>query len=506
MWGDGCFSRVLPCHLVETRRMEQYLEAMAGNGKKLRELRFAGLHAIFEDAMPEECHYCIDVYYRALRGTDFQSVEFEEYKETCRACGWEFVCAFENIVVFKSGEKERPPELQTDTALKQEILKDVTLRAERKRLMVELGTMLFYCGPALLSLSRGLRSGELWGLNGIDFFSVLMAMLIPVMLVRTVWEYLSLAKRLRSGQPLPSKVRFLDSLAFLFVLLCVIMLFWALEGIWFRLWETVLLSLITCALLLVLILFDWRQKKTRKVAVLWAVDESSVFMGVGAVVMLVFVVMTSGTLPNSGAYRFMMSSSQEISQDCEFVWESGIRGAALYPEDAGVDVEDIGENAGDAGENAEDMGVDEEDADRESAAVERRVLLHDNISHYARWERLIYVEEDNLYGDYKNLNRRLRYVGSMAASLYDEKQIGKFLCSKQLSLEHAQRLELLPEFDSYLLASGKEMVHVRENLVVIHFLNGYDERTFDLSGQKEREAVAGRLRKTWELYRDGNPL
>lgn len=484
MLGEGCFSRVLPCHLVETKQLETYLELMAANGKFLKDLKYAGMTAVFEEADPKKYYYCIDVYYRPLKPAELRSEEFEEYKETCGACGWEYVCAYDNLVIFKSGDEERPAELQTDLQLKREILKNVTLRAERKRMIMELGRVILCCFPVFLNRNRGLSFQELIGETVVNAPVMAVYLLIPLMLVKIVYEYFSLARLLKSDRPLPSKARLFDSFTFMFFLFFLISLYWIGEGIWFRLADTTIYSVITSCIIAALILFDGYQKKKKQVAAAWAMDGSSLFMGFGVLAALLFLIITASGLPQTGSYRFMINRGNDFSENYILGISQELRGAALYPKDIGF--------AGDGSFSDGGAGY--------GAEIRESEVGHDNISHYAEGEALVYVTDTDSYGDFTDVYRNLRYVGTMTVRLFDEKQTARFLRSKGLSLEGAQSLELLPEVDSYLLASGKEMVHLKGNLVVIHFLNSYDERSFEVTKEDVREAVAEKLQKTIELY------
>lgn len=83
------------------------------------------------------------------------------------------------------------------------------------------------------------------------------------------------------------------------------------------------------------------------------------------------------------------------------------------------------------------------------------MFYHENSSHYAAQEHIVYVIDPDSY-----------------------------LQSKNVTLEDVEKLELLPGVASYLLAPGKKMVHIKENLVVIHFLNKNDDRSFNLNGEE----------------------
>lgn len=485
MLGDGCFSRVLPCHLVETKQLEKYLELMAANGKFIKDLKYAGMTAVFEEAEPKKYHYCIDVYYRTLRTAELKSEEFEEYKETCGACGWDYVCAYDNVVIFKSGEEERPPELQTDLQLKRESLKNVTLKAERKRMVMEMGRVILCCFPIFLNRNRGFPFHHLLREAAVNAPVMVIYLLIPLMLIKIVYEYFDLARLLKSDRPLPSKARLFDSFTFMFFLFFLISLYWIWEGIWFRLADTTIYSVITSFLLAALIFFDGYQKKKKQVAAAWAMDGSSIFMGFGVLVVLLFLIITASGLPQVGNYRFMINRGNGFSENDRLgISEEALCSAALYPKDIGFEA---------------DVSLSDKDAGYEAVARESE-MGHINISHYAEGENLVYVTDTDSYGDFTDVYRNLRYVGTMTVRLFDEKQTAWFLRSKGLSLEGAQRLELLPEVDSYLLASGKEMVHLKGNLVVIHFLNCYDERSFEVTQEGVRAAVAEKLRKTIKLY------
>ena len=121
---------------------------------------------------------------------------------------------------------------------------------------------------------------------------------------------------------------------------------------------------------------------------------------------------------------------------------------------------------------------------------------HENPNRLCRWEWIAYSQESlqEFYSrDRRDDVKDSRYIGTMMAKLKDEGKLDDFLRQKKLKLEDTGKLNLLPGVQSWMCADGKTLVHVKGDLIVVHFLNPYDSRRFDMEDQVIRDAVRDNL-------------
>ncbi|MBQ2903249.1 MAG: DUF2812 domain-containing protein [Clostridia bacterium] len=93
--------------------MQEFLEQKASEGWKLVKKQFPAEWE-FIRVEPQNLHYAI-TYLPQISNEDsfLLSENKKEYLELCAASGWQFVCAYKNMVIFLN-EKENPLPLETD--------------------------------------------------------------------------------------------------------------------------------------------------------------------------------------------------------------------------------------------------------------------------------------------------------------------------------------------------------------------------------------------------------
>lgn len=300
---DGYKKLEFPCYLIETYQLERYLEAKAEQGKIFADFSYFGLSGKFEDAMPKKFHYCVDVYYRPLKKKELAAAEFEEYKATCLSCGWHYVCAFENIVVFYSDEEVRPPELQTDPELKQDILTRVTWKVERKRMIIRALSNLFMSVIFLINPLIILLQGDAGDWNRWDLVAFGMFFVWPLVFIWDLLKYRCLVKKLREGRLFTDEGRPWDRWSFTTSLFAILGLLMTIECFWFRMYMAGMRGILAMVFLLcALLLTKWRLKRNNSAAERWKMERPT---GVETTILccgLVLLLTMMSSLPVSGNY------------------------------------------------------------------------------------------------------------------------------------------------------------------------------------------------------------
>ncbi len=101
--------------------MQEYLEQKASEGWRLVKKQFAGEWE-FKKAEPQKLHYTITYLPQFSNEDSFLLSENKnEYLELCSASGWQFVCAYKNMVIFFN-EEENPLPLETDPEVELDLI------------------------------------------------------------------------------------------------------------------------------------------------------------------------------------------------------------------------------------------------------------------------------------------------------------------------------------------------------------------------------------------------
>lgn len=465
--------RSFPCLLIETNVMERYLETQAENGKVLAYFSKFALSGYFTETLSKKYHYCIDVYYRPLKEEELETDEFKEYKETCLACGWKYVCAFENIVVFYSEEEKRPQELQTDSVLKKDILKGITLRTELRQMLLRLTTSFFiialYASSFYLQWSRNLPVEKHWW----DINSFFPWVLVIVVIAWEVLAHIRILFLVWKERPLSRPARLWNRFSMTQIFVCAWAALIAAVCFWFRFYfrgGCAVFVLLFMAGNLFYKLRDCKRKKTDYT--LWLAERKKGSLIVGSIMVTVLLIISFLAAPVSDTYyRFSLECSvgsyeMEYQESRE---KDAAYNSALSQSDAGFL------------ERTDDWRV------------------KNNPGHYTDFEHLVYIKDYYPEGA-DHSHEQWFYVGTLAARLLDAGSMDAYLREKRLTLDGAEKYELLPDVASYLLPSGKEIIHIRKDMVVMHFLDKRDIRSFSLDKLAVRNAVAEKVRASMELY------
>ncbi len=101
--------------------MQEYLEQKASEGWKLVKKQFAREWE-FQRIEPQKLHYAITYLPQFSNEDKFLLSEYKnEYLELCAASGWQFVCAYKNMVIFLN-EEENPLPLETDPEVELDLI------------------------------------------------------------------------------------------------------------------------------------------------------------------------------------------------------------------------------------------------------------------------------------------------------------------------------------------------------------------------------------------------
>lgn len=468
-------NRRFPGLLIETNLMEEFLEHKAQKGEIFVGFSKFALSGYFKKNMPKNYHYCIDVYYRPLKENELDTEEFNEYKETCLACGWSYVCAFENIVVFYSEEEGRPRELQTDPELQRSILKQITLKAERRQMFIRIVSSLFLI--ALYSLNVELMwfkvSGEdrhWWDMSFVNPWAFL--------IVKEIWEviiHIRIMLIVQKEKPLPRLGVLWNSFGLTEIFLSGWAIVAAFACFWFQLYFRGMCAVIAFILVAGELVHSLRASKKQKMDYrLWLEEEwGGAYKIVGGIIVFLCLFTALIALPTSDKYyRFSLECAVG---KYEMAYHDNQEEDAVY--DSALSQKDV-------------AFLEQADGIRQK----------ENPGHYTEFEKIYYIQDaytagiNHSYEDYF-------YVGTLISRLLDAEKLDDYLKEKHLTLEGAEQYNLVQGVDSYFLPSGKEIVHVSGNMVVIHFLDKRDERMFTLKEPEVRAAVTEKTEKILEMYR-----
>ncbi len=125
--------------------MEEYLEQKASEGWRLVKKQFAGEWE-FKKTEPQKLHYTITYLPQFSNEDSFLLSENKnEYLELCAASGWQFVCAYKNMVIFLN-EEENPLPLETDPEVELSSIHKAFLKFSLPKTIISFGvfTIMFF--------------------------------------------------------------------------------------------------------------------------------------------------------------------------------------------------------------------------------------------------------------------------------------------------------------------------------------------------------------------------
>lgn len=459
---EGLRKILIPCHLIDIHYLERFLEKTARDGYLLVGFSHFFESGKFRDVTGENYHFCVDLYKKVLNKSDLASDEFEEYKEVCRQSGWTFSCAYKNLVVFYSREEERPMELQTDEPIAMELLKKITLQTERGLLFWRAAGVMFW-----VLLFAGIYLWSYWKQGYINISPIQLA---NIVILFSIWgvpvlgawlQYLVMAGKIKKGIPLPHRKPFWDRDTMMNAVFLFMLAISAAEGYQAGLGKVTALSAAGIGILAVLLLLRCIVVRRGN---LDGKEPFDTACRLASIVPVLLAFAAISMLPREGNFRYELVI--------------GDNAGTVYSQTSET------ERILELGIGKKDLGWDGEDSS----------FLHSNPTRFASQEWLIYyMDMDHIASDLKNARKNVRYIGTIIIRLDREEQLTSYLKQKKIDLEKSSRFQAVDHFDSYATESGKEMVHVAGRLVVIHFLNDFDVRSFDIEDGRLIAALREKL-------------
>lgn len=451
----------LPCHLIDIHYLERFLEKSAGEGYLL-----AGFDRLFEngkfrEVMAGNYHFCVDLYKKVLKKKDLASDEFEEYKDVCGQSGWTFCCAYKNLVVFYSQEKERPMELQTDEPIALELLRRITLQTERQILLWRAGgAMLWAVLFAGIYVGSYLKKGYL-DISPSSSGNVVICLSIWGVPVIGAWiQYLFMAGKIKKGIPLLRTRPYWDRETMLNLAFLLMLAFLSFAG--YRAGVGLVTALGLAGAVILALVLAVRYDQYRKGRLGEGANLDTVCRLI-SIIPVLFVFAAIALLPREGNFRYEL-----VSEASDTIYNQ-------TTEDRRVITLGIGKK---------DLGWDGEESE----------FYHINQTRFSDREWLIYyMDTTSITEALKDPRRKARYVGTMIVRLNKKEMLSAYLKQKELDLTGSKEFQAADGFESFLTESGKEMVHVNGNLVVVHFLNEFDEKSFDVGDPGLLEALKEKL-------------
>ncbi len=446
----------IPYSFLETDQIERFLTDKAREGLWLKKTASFYPSGKFEDRPPGICHYAAAMYGRRVTGKEKEAGQFKEFCRKWEECGWEYVCPCQCLVIFSSQEEERPPEPDGKASWRmgEEAMLQGACRTENFSILAcmagQIPLALFYL---FLLVNPILRRGsslhpQLCVFIGcMIYFMWITEPLERKLRQRKARHYLLEQRHVPDFAVFGNESRLLMCGAIVTGLSGAVMGLRELSVSGVR-WSlgAVLASVI---LLLISLWPRWRPRWRDR----WF---AGLLRFLGAIPMLM-VLLAVILISDGQNYRFMRSEAKYYDYHDGETEHIAVLG--LSPEDIG-----FGDERG------------------------NQCVPQPNLA--CTGETVIYWEEradvDFRRRDY---GRALRYVGTVKAELKKPGALKRYLEQKKLSLDGSVPLELGGRRDYYLTKSGKEIIGVDGNDVVIYFLNQYDERSFQADDPKLLSAV-----------------
>lgn len=463
---NGLRTFTLPCSLMNLRGLEQFFTDKAKAGYLLRGFGGGGGAGKFETVLKDDYHFCVDVYRKEISEEEQGEIEFTAYIDECEELGWTFSCTCHNLVIFYKKGGERPPELKRNRIIIRNYLEDVTMPAERRILIRQalagLAVFTFWLAVVAWGIFRDRR------MEAVEPWMLLIGVVILIPVINqsgTIAKWVqqkTLLKDIKARRPLQPDRSFWNEEAIVSAAGLAVglwMSFWsyramAVKSAFFSFW-TVVIS----AGILFLVVWRRRTGKSRSFALL--TKGSSILS-------ILFMVGALLVCPTQGSYRFQMMPGERHTNQTEE--ERRILDLGLNLEEAGLGKKGF-------------------------------AFYHENKNPCCVSETIIYqIEEIPL--PVKNNSeyvKSIRYAGTAIAQLKNPGSLERYLKQKHLNLRTWVPFELEEGTNSYLSDSGKEMIHMKGDWVVLFFLSSYDDRSFELEKVAGNEVYKKKLKAIEEM-------
>lgn len=444
------FWEEIPFSFADRKKLEDFLRDQAARGLMLTGMK--NHRFLFrEENSGTDCHFSIDFYHQKLTRARQKSPDFQEYLDTCAACGWHYLFSYRNAVFFRSEGELLPPPIQSDEALDRELEKAFALACEGSRMLSKyfFHVILLISLTILLFLEMRQRTVSLpfFACLGIVYGSYVIA------LVPELCYFIRFSRALGRSLPLPKSRRFWNVQDIQLFLLAIPTLYLLFKSWLYRFTSCFYWLLILTAVIALLLGFQLRNRRQNRY-----VRNTEGISFLLCLIMTGSILSCSGQLPTASDIRYMPGAP--------------LFGSTPYWRDIPLSPE----------------------AEALKKSLPRLFLTYSDLEYGSepdatvirepdctnRWceREFFHTEQQEFHRSHVGQPDGLHYVGTVAAWLSSPGDLSPYLRMKSLSLEDADPVPILEGVDSYRMKSGKEWVHVKGNALVIYYLNPEDIYTF----------------------------
>lgn len=437
----------IPYSLTETEQLERFFERKAGEGHLIKMLSDFGQRGDFLMTAPGKYHFSIGIYGKKVTKEEEKTERFMEFRQRWEESGWIYDTALKNLVVFYSREVERPTVPYTVyPPSRPEGPWEVTVKEENKALLgMSMMYLLLTIPYLLIFISNPIRRNHHY-----EPLELLSCLCIALALL-WIWETPAIAMKLRQREAVryrketgrvPEFYLFWDELTLNTVgsmVISIVGITCGLKSLAFRTTAFAALALLVASAYMILLYNEYRKKRERNYGVKRFIS----------VIPFLLLIAAFCFYPYQGTYRYALSGADWITGST--AQEREVISQGLSPEELGW------------GEEEYSFYIDTSNM----ACRSERVIFHRQET-----EGVFDIRRD-VY------ERNSRYIGTVQAELRKETYLNLYLKQKKLSLDGSVLLDTKGEVKYYLTQTGKEIIGVSGKMVVIYFLNTFDERSFN---------------------------
>lgn len=437
----------IPYSLTETEQLERFFERKAEEGYLIKMLSNFGQKGDFLMTPQGKYHFSIGIYGKRVTKEEEKTEQFLEFRQRWEESGWIYDTAFKNLVVFYSREEARPtvpytvyPPCHPEGAW------EVTVKEENKAMLCMTGMNLLLAVPYLtfffMNLFRHARHFEL---------QEILACTCIVLTLFWIWETPVIAMKIRQKEAVryrkeagsvPEFHLFWDEVTLNTagsMIISIIGMSCGFKSLAFRTTVFSAAAFLVVAAYMIFMHAEYRKKTDRNYGVKRFVSITPFLILIAAFCFY----------PYQGSHRYAPSGAD---------WRTGSTAEEREVISHGLNPEEL-----DWGDEEYSFYIDTSNM----ACRSERIIFHS-------------LETENTIGvRAREYEKNSRYIGTVQAELRKEKYLNLYLKQKKLSLDGSVLLDTNGEMKYYLTQTGKEIIGVSGEKVVIYFLNTYDGRSFN---------------------------
>lgn len=442
----------IPYSLTETEQLERFFERKAEEGYLIKMLSNFGQRGDFLMTARGKYHFSIGIYGKKVTKEEEKTEQFLEFRQRWEESGWIYNAALKNLVVFYSREEERPTVPYTVyPPCRPEGPREVTVKEENKALlsMVLMNLLLAIPYLFIFAINPIRRNHHYEPLE-------LVSCLCIALTLFWIWETPAAATKLRQREAkryrretgsVPEFYLFWDEMTLNTVGSMVVGITGITCGLKSLAFRTTTLSAAAFLVTVVYMIFLYQEYKKKR-------DRNYGVKRFISIIPFLLLIAAFCFYPYQGTYRYAPSGADWLMGST--AQEREVISLGLGPEELGW------------GEEEYNFYIDTSNM----ACRSERVIFHRQETEDAR---------DIRRDDYE---KNSRYIGTVQAELRKETYLNLYLKQKKLSLNGSVLLDTKGEMKYYLTQTGKEIIGVSGEKVVIYFLNTYDERSFNAQDGK----------------------